>query len=158
MVLLGISDGMEYFFEEFAIVLGKVGRKMYKNFPQKGLNFETVLHLPSTLKKSIVMANQVVKAYFDNTIPAAITWTLTDASGVQSNGVTSIETSQLVMNVTYGMPLDHNYKLTLKNADGTRLESVKFNHADGGIVIVDNVDITREPRAAMKVEAVKTKR
>ena len=104
------------------------------------------------------MANQVVKAYFDNTIPAATSWTLTDASGVQSSGVTSESTLRLVMNVTYGLPQDHNYKLILKNADGTLLESVNYSHADGGIVIVDNVDITKGPRTAAKIDAVKTKR
>ncbi len=105
------------------------------------------------------MANQVVSAYFDNAIPSNITWILSDESGVQSSGVTSVSTLRIVMNVTYGMPIDHTYKLKLQDVAGVVLESVKFNHADGGIVIVDNLDITRQPIATIqKAAAIKTKR
>jgi hypothetical protein len=104
------------------------------------------------------MANQVVSAYFDNPVPGNITWILSDDSGVQSSGVTSASTLRIVMNVTYGMPVDHTYKLKLQDVAGVVLESVKFNHADGGIVIIDNLDIHRNPLTSKTMNAVKTKR
>jgi hypothetical protein len=102
---------------------------------------------------------QEVSAYFNHAIPKDTTWILSDASGVQSSGVISASTSHIVMRVTKGLPLDHNYKLKLQDVAGVLLESVSFSHADGGIVIIDNLDIHRNPLTAKTMStAVKTKR
>lgn len=103
------------------------------------------------------MAQQVVKAYFNAAIPSSTSWSLFDASGIQSAGVTSTSQTVLVMSVTVGLPIDHTYHLALRDTDGALLESVSFHHADGGIIIVDNVDIGKGPIKPQTVQAVKTK-
>jgi hypothetical protein len=109
------------------------------------------------LKLLNVMANQVVKAYFSPKIVAGLTWSLYDASGVQSTGTTTT-TDCLVMTVPYGMSIDHEYRLIFRDANGLQINQ-EFSHADGGIVIVDNVDIHRNPLTAKTMStSVKSKR
>lgn len=87
------------------------------------------------------MANQVVTAYFKNTVPSGMAWELSDDSGVQSSGVLARNVDRLGMNVTVGLPIDHQYKLTFKNSDGVIYTAAQLNYSDGGIVIIENLDI-----------------
>jgi hypothetical protein len=93
--------------------------------------------------------NQVVRAFFDFPIQSNVHWILRDDSGIQSTGTTYDAVNPLVMNVTVGLPDTHQYRLRLEDSDGNLLESIKFHHAEGGIVIVENIGIGKQPRAAI---------
>ena len=87
------------------------------------------------------MPNQFVTATFENAIPSGYSFELSDENGIHDSGQISSSTSTLTMNVTFGLPLDHQYTLKFYDEDSVQWSGAKLLNAVGGIVIVENVDI-----------------
>ena len=104
--------------------------------------------------------NQVVKVFFaSNLTRTDLSYTFYDASGILSNGPLPTSTDRLVFNVTVGSPSDKTYHLRIVDVDGA-IVNHKMHHSEGGIVIIDNVDIgqtnivTNSERQLLEKEAI----
>lgn len=84
---------------------------------------------------------QILKMYFQTFIPAGFSWELGDASGTVGTGVLTSDANQLSCIVPSGNSLKHEYILRFMDVDGVPYPHAKLDYADGGIVIVENLDI-----------------
>jgi hypothetical protein len=87
-----------------------------------------------------------VTAHFAAPLPTGTQWKLYDESGIQSTGVTYDPTLHLTMGVETDLPDNHIYRLQLKDEDGNFIESFRVSSYTGGIVIIDNLGITKGPQ------------
>lgn len=105
------------------------------------------------------MQNQIIYAFFVHPLATGLYYELSDDISIQSAGPVVPDSTCIGMNVMVDPFIEIEYKLVLKDGDGV-IQNCKFSHSEGGIVIVDNleIDVTENrcnPKSNTNQEAAK---
>ncbi len=93
----------------------------------------------------VTVKNQTICANFFTPLPSGLIYELFEGTELRSTGPVAAGTTSIDMDVIVDSLIIVDYTLELKDSDGAS-QNCKFSHSDGGIVIVNNVDIdTKEP-------------